>query len=101
MTRYTVLWSRPAENQLALIWTDAADRQAVTNAANAIDTELASNPLNKGLPLSEGMRTLNIPPLHVLFFVEEADRLVRVVLVRPLTPPASPPLPNGNGKLTS
>ena len=100
MTRYTVVWSRPAENQLAQLWTDAANRQAVTDAANAIDTELATKPLEKGLILSEGLRVLNVPPLHVLFTVQEADRLVQVVLVRPLNPP-SPPPSHGDGRLTS
>jgi hypothetical protein len=41
---YTVVWQRSAEQKLAHLWTQAADRRAVTAAANAIDTILAQDP---------------------------------------------------------
>jgi hypothetical protein len=99
MTRYTVVWSPQAEGRLAQLWTDAANRQAVSDAANAIDAQLAVDPLTKGNPLKEGLRTLDIPPLRVLFEVHELDRLVRVVLVR-IDARLSPPLANGQGQST-
>lgn len=88
--RYTVVWSDPALAQLADLWTNAPDRQAVTEAANAIDRELARDPAAKGSPAQEGFRTLDIPPLHSLYAVDEPDRIVRVVLVRRLSPLGGP-----------
>jgi hypothetical protein len=77
MTRYTVVWSIPAQNQLARIWIDSDQRQAITAAADAIDARLATDPSTKGEPLKEGLRTLDVPPLHALFEVQELDRIVR------------------------
>jgi hypothetical protein len=37
MTRFTVVWHALAQDELARIWLDAADRQSVTLAANAVD----------------------------------------------------------------
>jgi plasmid stabilization system protein ParE len=82
MIRFTVVWSEPANDRLAILWMSAPDRNAVTAAANAIDAALASDPLRQGEPLHEGLRSFHVPPLHVLFTVEEPDRLVRVVSVR-------------------
>lgn len=82
MTRYTVTWLKGAQNDLAQIWIDAADREAVTRAADAIDVELATDAEGRGIPVKEGLRGLYLPPLHVLFTVREPDRLVEVVSVR-------------------
>jgi hypothetical protein len=89
MTRYTVTWLEGAQNQLAELWLEAADRIAVTDAANRSDRALAGDPQDKGSPVSEGLRSLVVPPLYVLFSVSEPDRLVEVASVRrelPTTP---------------
>jgi plasmid stabilization system protein ParE len=95
MTRFTVVWSQPTQNRLAGIWVGAADRNAVTAAANAIDVELASDPASKGTTVHEGLRALHIPPLHVMFSVDEADRLVRVVSVQADEQASESPQRNG------
>jgi hypothetical protein len=82
MNRYTVTWVPETQADLAQIWVDADDKSSVTNAANAIDVELAQDAENKGSPLSEGLRTIHIPPLHALFSVSEPDRIVEVASVR-------------------
>jgi hypothetical protein len=82
MTRYTVTWLEEAQDELAQIWTAAEERKQVTDAANAIDAELLYDAECKGQPLAEGLRTLCIPPLHVLFTVSVSDRLVEVSLLR-------------------
>lgn len=82
MTRYTVTWVEEAQDELARIWMETSDPKEVTLAANAIDRELALDPSRKGLPISEGLRALSIPPLCVLFSVRELDRLVEVARVR-------------------
>ena len=40
MTRYTVVWVQSAQDELADLWLNAPDRNAVTTAAHAIDQEL-------------------------------------------------------------
>jgi hypothetical protein len=95
MTKYTVTWLKGAAGHLAQIWIDAPDKQAVTRAANSIDLELATDADSKGAPVKEGLRSLYLPPLHVLFTVREPDRLVEVVSVRIDPPPSAGPQKNG------
>lgn len=82
MTRYTVAWYADAQDQLASIWIDAPDRNAVSSAADSLDRELATDPERKGRPVGDRLRVLHEPPLEVLFDVIEPDRLVRVLTVR-------------------
>ncbi len=100
MTRFTVIWSNEAHNQLAQIWLAAADRPAVNAAANAIDGQLANDTQSKGAALIEGLRVLDVPPLHALFSVAVPERLVHIVLVRSSNP-APPPQTDGNGQAKS
>jgi hypothetical protein len=95
MTRYTVVWLDVATDQLAQLWIDAEDRKAIEEAGNAIDRELANDPEGKGKALSEGLRSLDLPPLHVVFTVETPDRRVKVLRVRRFIP--FPPS-SGNGQ---
>jgi hypothetical protein len=90
MTRFTVTWRKSAENQLATLWTNVADRPGITDAANTIDRELATDPETKGYSVSENIRGLHVPPLHVLYCIREADRLVEVLTVK-----RDPPESNG------
>lgn len=41
---YTVVWTTTAEADLVRIWTEAADRTAVTRAGNEIDHLLRTSP---------------------------------------------------------
>ncbi len=84
MIRYTVVWHREGRDELAKIWIDARDRNAISAAADVIDEELLTDALTKGAELSEGLRALLAPPLRVLFAVREEDRLVEVLCVRRL-----------------
>ena len=81
MTRYTVVWPSSVRDELAAVWLDASDRNAVTEAANSIDLQLADNAALKGLELQEGLRSLFVPPLRVLFAVREEDLIVEVLRV--------------------
>jgi hypothetical protein len=40
--KFTVLWSRNAEDKLALLWLSSVDRRAVTDATNKIDIALSA-----------------------------------------------------------
>jgi hypothetical protein len=95
MNRYTVTWLREVECDLALLWVGALDRGAVTAAADAIDAELAVDPERKGDAVSEGLRSLSVPPLYELFTVREADRVVEVVRVRFDREPSARPMADG------
>lgn len=84
MIRYTVVWPKGAEDELAELWIGASDRDAITAAANSIDLELSEDSTAKGTEVSEGLRALFAPPLRVLFAVREDDRVVEVLRVKRL-----------------
>lgn len=79
--KYSVFWSAVAEARLAELWNAADDRQAVTDAANAIDRLLAHDPERLGESRPDETRIFFMPPLGVLFHVEEPDRAVHVLKV--------------------
>ena len=81
MTRFTVVWHEDARDELARLWMEASDRQAVRSAADAIDRDLAVDASLKGGAIPDGLRQLTVPPLRVLFAVSQADRMVRVLQV--------------------
>lgn len=83
--RYTVTWDHGAEEELAQIWMDALDRQAVTDAAYRIDRRLRSGSADLGWPY-EGNRVLFDEPLAVTFVVSPDDCLVKVLQVRRSVP---------------
>jgi plasmid stabilization system protein ParE len=79
--RYTVIWTRSAEQRLANIWLSATDRRAVTSASARIDGALARMPGSVGTPLFDTVRRLGVPPLAVEYEVVHADRIVFVLNV--------------------
>jgi plasmid stabilization system protein ParE len=80
--RYTVVWKKSAADRLAEIWMAAADRGAVSVAADNIDAALRNNPLECGESRDENTRILIVPPLAVLYEVDQADRRVTVLAIR-------------------
>jgi len=81
MTRYTVVWHQEARDELAQLWIEAQDRNAVTLAARAIDRDLAADAPEKGVPAPDALRQLTAPPLRVLFAVSEPDRVAKILSV--------------------
>ncbi len=79
MTRYTVVWLESTKDELAELWLDAPNRNAVTTA---VDQQLAENPSMKDAELREGLRSFFAPPLKAIFTVREEDRIVEVLRVR-------------------
>lgn len=79
--RYTVIWKPDAEDELALIWTNATDRDAVTQAADTIDQMLEIEPGSKGESRPGGRRIAFIEPLAVIFRVYKKTRKVSVLHV--------------------
>lgn len=82
MTRFTVAWLRSAQDELLSLWLEAENRQEISNAGNGIDRELRHDADLKGTVRADGLRSLSISPLRVIFNVRENDRLVTVLRVR-------------------
>ena len=78
---YRVVWRPAARDELAEIWTNGPDRNAVAQAANGIDAALARAPSSQGESRSGSTRILIIVPLAVLFRIHEQARLVTVLKV--------------------
>ncbi len=75
---FTVVWRPEAERTLADLWNGAQDRQALTDAADAIDALLRTAPLEVGESRVGNIRILTVFPLSVYYDVHEEDRLVAV-----------------------
>lgn len=76
--KYTVVWKPRAEQELAELWMQAADRDIVGHAAQQIDWKLRDAPLEVGESREGEFRLLCILPLVVGYQVSEADCLVIV-----------------------
>jgi len=77
---YTVDWSRSAENQLASVWTLAANRNSVTRAEHRITQILEADP-TVGTHLAEGLWSLRVAPLTVYYEINAVDVIVTVTAV--------------------
>jgi hypothetical protein len=92
---FRVLWTPAAEQDLAAVWIDADDRNAVTSAAYTLDSLLSSDPASRGEPRFDTVRTLSVPPLGVDSEVVEADWIVWVLSAWDTTRREEPPSPSG------
>jgi len=79
--KFEVIWIPSAVQELAAIWLQASDRQAVTTAAHAIEKRLESDPENDGESRPKGRRILHSKPLGVRYRVLVDRRLVKVLRV--------------------
>jgi len=77
--RYTLVWTPTAEDDLATIWMDAPDRNAVTGAARKVDESLRIDPGDQGESRTGDLRIVFFPPLVVEFRVSDDDRTVYVL----------------------
>jgi plasmid stabilization system protein ParE len=77
--KYTIVWSVGAERELARLWLDTAVRDAITQAAYAIESALTVEPSEVGESRPPGRRIFISTPLAVVFEVFEADRIVRIL----------------------
>ncbi len=84
--KFTVVWLKAVEDDLAKIYLDSADGAAVTNASDSVDALLATRPLEVGVPhpTLAGLRVIDEPPLRVVYRVDEADRKVLVGYIESL-----------------
>ncbi len=79
--RYSVMWTPSARAQLANLWMQSPDRQAITDSADRIDRQLQNDADTKGINWWPFRAYFN-DPLAVLFTVDPGDCRVWVVQVR-------------------
>ena len=78
---YEVVWRPEAEEELAQIWPDAADRNAVAGAADWFDAALARDPFDVGEAIDPPSRMAFVDPLALVFdvFPQTHQVLVKTV----------------------
>lgn len=79
--KYTVVWGKDAEQDLASIWLASQDRDQVTYAAHLLDEMLAESADRAGESREGAVRIAFAAPLAVEFEVLPADRLAHVLAV--------------------
>ncbi len=73
---FDVFWSSRAEQELAGVWLDAADRNRISSAALEIERRLLVSPAAEGESRPHGRRILFAPPLAAVFLVDQTAREV-------------------------
>jgi hypothetical protein len=86
--RFTLIWHPSAIDDLVTIWRDAPDRRAITEAADAIDPALRTDPVLRGETLAGSIRIFLSPPLEVAYRVFDDDRVVQILSIRRAPPEA-------------
>ncbi len=76
--KWTVVWTRDTENELANLWLHTADRRAVTAAGDAIDAQLRRDPFATSESRGGQTRLMIESPLVVAYEVIPDDCLVSV-----------------------
>jgi len=76
--KWTVTYLPPAENDLADIWLNVADREAVASVADEVDRILSRMPLEVGEARAGATRVVIQRPLTIIYEVFPDDLIVRV-----------------------
>jgi hypothetical protein len=79
--RFTVVWLPKAEASLANLWMKSSNRREISDACNRLDASLKNDPEAKGTPSGKFFK-LEDTPLSVLYHVDPADLMVRVIAVK-------------------
>ncbi len=80
---FTVSWRETALDELADLWNNASDPNAVAAASDLVDEALSRNPLTRGESRTGNDRLMFEGPLSVWFRVDVAARHVLVLSVGP------------------
>jgi mRNA-degrading endonuclease RelE of RelBE toxin-antitoxin system len=78
---FHVDWTARAENELADVWMNSPDPDAVAAAARDVERRLSRNPLGIGESRELGNRIVFETPLAVIYWVDTTNRIVTVVSV--------------------
>jgi ParE toxin of type II toxin-antitoxin system, parDE len=81
---FQVEWDQDALDELATLWTKANpdERQALTAASHTIDQRLKTDPRSEGESRAEDRRVMFVPPLVVIFQIEDDSQTALVLHVR-------------------
>lgn len=80
---YTVRWQRPAEAKLRALWVRAADKDAIADAADAVNRLLRDAPFDQGESRGRAdQRVWFHRPLCVRFLIDDAARIVYVAAIK-------------------
>jgi hypothetical protein len=78
-----VLWTESALDELAALWleADSVRRQAITAAQAEIDRLLENSPDDVGESRPNHRRVAFVPPLGVVFSVQESNKAAKVLRI--------------------
>lgn len=79
--RYSVLWTPTAERDLAELWLQALDRQAIRSAADTLDSLLRINAHLRGESRYGSLRVVLASPMGIDIEVNQDDLTVWVLRV--------------------
>jgi mRNA-degrading endonuclease RelE of RelBE toxin-antitoxin system len=79
--KYTALWTPTAERDLAELWLQAADREAVRSAADTLESLLRMDTHLRGESRYESLRVVHAAPLGVDIDVDQDNQTVWVLRV--------------------
>ena len=79
--RFTVVWKPQAERTLLELWLESSQRDALTRAAEEIESLVRQRPESVGESRELGRRWLFVEPLGVDYSVSVNDRVVEIINV--------------------
>ena len=79
--RFTVIWKPQAERTLLELWLESFHRDALTRAAEEIESLVRERPESVGESRDLGRRWLFVEPLGVDYSVSLNDRVVEIINV--------------------
>ncbi len=83
--KYTVVWRADAASELAAAWLAAADRRALSAAAEELERRLARDPLRLGVAQGSPLRRLVcLGPVGLVVDVIPDDRKALVLAMMPV-----------------
>ena len=78
--KYAAYWLPRVKNVLAEAWIESKDRKSITNAADALNSLLATSPFDVGESREDVHLRFTVEgPLRVFFQIFEAEKRVLVV----------------------
>ena len=80
---FEVRWTNSSLEELATIWSDAdaTERSAITTATDRIDAVLSKAPHDAGESREDQRRVLFVPPIGIVFTLNDKAHSVRVLHV--------------------
>jgi mRNA-degrading endonuclease RelE of RelBE toxin-antitoxin system len=78
---FHVDWTARAENELADVWMNSPDPDAVRTAVDEIERRLRRDPLALGESRELGHRIVFEPPVSLIYWIDAVQRIVTVVSI--------------------